>query len=214
MRLDIFSDVICPWCYIGKRRLERALKLRPMPALEIRWRAFQLNPGMPKEGMERQAYVEAKFGSEVRARQIYDTIRRVGSSENIPFDFENIKRTPNTVDAHRLIRLAYDSKLQEPVTEALFQAYFLEGRDIGDKAVLTEIGTAQGLAADELETFFDGIEHKAEVEAECTTASRIGINGVPCFVLNGKYGLSGAQEPEALFPMFDLALQEEDTPAA
>ncbi|EKE77650.1 MULTISPECIES: DsbA family oxidoreductase [Oceanibaculum] len=214
MRLDIFSDVICPWCFIGKRRLERALQLRPMPGLEIRWRAFQLNPGMPKEGMDRQAYVEAKFGSEMRARQIYDTIRRVGSSENIPFDFEKIKRTPNTVDAHRLIRYAYDSQLQEPVTEALFQAYFLEGQDIGDKEVLFEIGTAQGLPAAELRPFLDGIEHKAEVEAECTTANRIGINGVPCFVLNGKYGLSGAQEPEALFPMFDLALQEEGTPAA
>ncbi|MBU0723484.1 MAG: DsbA family oxidoreductase [Alphaproteobacteria bacterium] len=213
MRLDIFSDVICPWCFIGKRRLERALALRPMPELEIRWRAFQLNPGMPKEGMDRSAYLEAKFGGEMRSRQIYDTIRRVGSSENIPFAFEKVTRTPNTVDAHRLIRLAWDKGVQGEIVEALFQGYFLEGRDIGDQDTLVDIAADQNMNSDEVRNFLESKEGAVDVEAECVTAGRIGVNGVPCFILNGRYGLSGAQEPEALFPMFDLALQEEGASA-
>lgn len=213
MRLDIFSDVICPWCFVGKRRLEKALVLRPMPSLDIRWRAFQLNPGMPKEGMDRQAYLEAKFGGEMRSRQIYDTIRRVGGSENIAFAFEKVKRTPNTVDAHRLIRLAYDKGAQDAMVEALFQAYFLNGRDIGDLDVLIDIAEEQDIDRDEAADFLESNEGAVDVEAECVTAGRIGVNGVPCFVLNGRYGLSGAQEPEALFPLFDLALQEEGASA-
>ncbi|KZD09777.1 DsbA family oxidoreductase [Oceanibaculum pacificum] len=213
MRLDIFSDVICPWCFVGKRRLEKALALRPMPSLDIRWRAFQLNPGMPKEGMDRQAYLEAKFGGEMRSRQIYDTIRRVGGSENIAFAFEKVKRTPNTVDAHRLIRLAYDKGAQDAMVEALFQAYFLNGRDIGDLDVLIDIAEEQDIDRDEAANFLESTEGAVDVEAECVTAGRIGVNGVPCFVLNGRYGLSGAQEPEALFPLFDLALQEEGASA-
>ncbi|HEY2892470.1 MAG TPA: DsbA family oxidoreductase, partial [Dongiaceae bacterium] len=145
MHLDIFSDTICPWCYVGKRRLARALAARPQPKLAVRWRAFQLNPGMPADGMIRERYIDAKFGSSERAKRIYEAVSAVGASEGISFNFEAIKRTPNTILSHRLLRKASKEGLQDELLEAMFQAYFVDGRDIGSARVLTEVGESVGL---------------------------------------------------------------------
>jgi predicted DsbA family dithiol-disulfide isomerase len=210
MNLDVFSDTICPWCFIGKRRLERALKARPQPGLKVRWRAFQLNPGMPAEGMERRAYIEAKFGGTERARTIYDTVRAAGAGEGIEFAFEKIKRTPNTLQSHRLLRLAAATGDQDAVLEGLFRAYFLEGRDVGDRAVLTEIGAAAGLDRRKTAGFLGSDTDTDTVLSEDVLARRAGINGVPCFIFNGRFALSGAQEPEAFFQIFDLTREQEN----
>ncbi|MCK6454087.1 MAG: DsbA family oxidoreductase [Alphaproteobacteria bacterium] len=208
MRIDIFSDVICPWCFIGKRRLDKALALRPQPDLQLRWRAFQLNPGMPEEGMDRQAYLAAKFGGAESAQRIYDTVGAAGAREGIAFAFDRIKRTPNTVAAHRLIRFAEARGRQDAVVEALFHAYFLDGRLVGEKPVLAAIAGESGLDASEARAFLDGPEETEAVLAEDAFARRLGIGGVPCFIVDGKYALSGAQEPEAFLPVFDLVAGE------
>ena len=209
MILDVFSDTICPWCYVGKRRLERALEARPQRDLTIRWRAFQLNPGMPAEGMDRKAYIDAKFGGSERARAILDTVRAAGGGEGIAFAFDRIKRTPNTLQSHRLIRFAGGQDRQDETLEALFRAYFLEGRNIGDRAVLADVAEDAGLDRDEAADYLAGDTDAEAVLGEDALARRAGINGVPCFIFNGRFALSGAQEPEAFFQLFDLAREEE-----
>jgi predicted DsbA family dithiol-disulfide isomerase len=209
MHLDVFSDTICPWCYIGKRRLERALKARPQRQLKVRWRAFQLNPGMAPQGMDRRAYIEAKFGGTERARAIYDTVRSAGASEGIGFAFDRIQRTPNTLQSHRVMRLAAAADRQDAALEGLFRAYFVEGRDIGDREVLADIAAAAGLDRGEVARHLTGDFEADVVLGEDALARRAGINGVPCFIFNGRFALSGAQEPEAFFQLFDLAREEE-----
>ena len=208
MRLDIYSDTICPWCFVGKRRLERALAERPQPGLQIRWRAFQLNPGMAADGMDRRTYLDLKLGGSERAERIYVAGRKAGRGEGIPFAFDRIKRTPNTLASHRLLRLAAGSR-QGVLAEALFTAYFLRGADIGDKRVLADIAVGVGLGQAEVEAFLDGRSETDAVLAEDAQARRQGINGVPCFVFNGRFALSGAQEPEALYQLFDLAREDD-----
>ena len=207
MQLDIFSDTICPWCYLGKRRLARALAARPQPKLVIRWRAFQLNPGMPPEGMERDRYIEVKFGGPERATRIYDAVKAVGAGEGIDFHFERIRRTPNTLASHRLLRKAARHGLQGVALDALFDAYFIRGLDIGDPAVLAEIGAGVGIP--DMAGFLANGEGIEEVKGEDGLARRQGINGVPCFIFNGRFLLSGAQEPESFFQLFDLAREDE-----
>ncbi|HET7595020.1 MAG TPA: DsbA family oxidoreductase [Stellaceae bacterium] len=205
MHIDIVSDVICPWCFIGKRRLEKALSLRPDVAAEITWRPFQLNPDMPAEGMERKAYIAAKFGGGGQADRIYANVAEVGATIGIPFAFDRIRRTPNTRDAHRLIRWAAAQTRAHAVVEGLFRAYFLDGRDIGDRAVLAEIaGAAAGLDVTEARQWLDGKSDIEPVLAEDRGARRLGINAVPCFIFERHYAVSGAQEPEFFLPIFDL----------
>lgn len=209
MRIDIFSDVICPWCFIGKRRLETALRQRPLGNVELHWRAFQLNPDMPVQGMPRQLYLETKFGGTDRARQVYETIRQNGAAEGIDFQFDKIARTPNTVLAHRLIRFASDQGFGDPLVERLFVAYFTEGVDIGDRDKLIEQAIAVGMDAEEVSDFLAGSGGQPEVQAETRFAYENGINGVPCFIFNRHYALAGAQDPSAFFPLFELSLSEE-----
>ena len=213
MEIDIFSDPICPWCYIGKRRLERALKERPHYRPAIRWRAFQLNPDMPEEGMDRRQYLTTKFGDAERAGQLYENIRRVGAGEDIEFAFDKIKRTPNTVTAHRLIRFAGGTPRADAVIEALFQRYFVEGGDIGDADALIDLAAAAGLAREAVAAYLKSDEDVVAVRQEDFSARRMGIQGVPCFIVNKQYALSGAQEPEAFFPILDMAAQETSEPA-
>lgn len=205
MHLDIYSDTICPWCFVGKRRLERALAMRPNAALTIRWRAFQLNPGMPAEGMARDDYLEVKFGGPERASRIYEAVRMAGESEGIDFAFDRIRRTPNTFDSHRLLRHALDAGRQTELLETMFQAYFLEGADIGSTPVLLACAERAGLDPAEAERFLIGDGEGEATLAEDRLARRQGINGVPCFIFNGRFALSGAQPPEALLQLFDLA---------
>jgi len=156
MIIDVFSDPVCPWCFIGKRRLERALAARPQPGLTVNWRTFQLNPDMPKDGMDRRVYLEIKFGTPRNAATIYDRISAAGAEEGIEFAFSTIKRTPNTIQSHRLIRLAGVEGQQDAVVEALFRAYFLRGEDIGDPQILTAAGAEGGLDADLVTAFLRG----------------------------------------------------------
>ena len=204
MRIDIVLDVICPWCFIGKRRLEKALALRPEIEAERHWRPFQLNPDMPAAGMGRDDYLAAKFGAAQHAGRIYQTVADAGASVGIPFAFERIRRTPATREAHRLIRHAEALGCADALVELLFRAYFLDGRDLGDRSVLTEIAAAAGLERAATQRFLDGTAGLAEVVAEDRGARRLGINAVPCFVFDGQYAVSGAQEPEFFFPVFDL----------
>lgn len=210
MRIDIFSDTVCPWCFIGKRRLERALGGELPEGLEIQWRAFQLNPDMPSEGMDRKAYLEAKFGGPEGARRVYDQIMLAGQGEGIEFEFKSIPRTPNSVQSHRLIRFAMTKGKEDEVVERLFNGYFLEGKDIGDDQVLTEIAEASGLPREEVEAFLAGDEYREEILGEDLYARQQGINGVPCFIFNGRYALSGAQDPAILRQVIDSLLASED----
>jgi len=214
VHIDIVSDVICPWCFIGKRRLAHALEQRPELAVSITWRAFQLNPEMPEGGMARADYVAAKFGGAAHAARIYAAIAAAGAGENIAFAFERIRRTPNTRDAHRLIRYATLTGNADPVVEALFAAYFEQGRDIGDRAVLADIAAECGFARAELADWLAGDKALEEVLGEDRSARRLGIAGVPCFILDGGYSISGAQEPEFFFPLFDLVQNAAVQPVA
>lgn len=214
MRIDIFSDVICPWCFIGKKRLEKALELRPLPDLQIHWRAFQLNPGMPAEGMDRQAYLAAKFGGPESAQRIYDTVGAAGRRSGVAFAFDKITRTPNTVAAHRLVRFAERFGRQDAMVEALFQAYFLQGRNLSDLDALAEIAAVAGLDRAAVRGYLDSDEDAETVLAEDAYARKLGIGGVPCFIVDGRYALSGAQEPEAFLPVFDLVGTEKTEAAA
>ncbi len=209
MQVEIWSDVICPWCYIGKRRLAEALKQRPEVEVEILWHPFQLNPDMPPEGMARERYIAAKFGGGQHASRIYQNVTDVGATVGIPFRFERIQVTPNTRDAHRLIRRASEAGDADRVVEALFNAYFIEGRNIGDRETLAEIAEEAGLGGEATAHFLDSREGAEEVLAEDMSARRIGINAVPCFIFERKYVVSGAQEPEFFFPLFDLLKTEQ-----
>jgi len=205
LQIDIYSDTVCPWCFIGKRRLEKALAAREDIEVSVNWRAFQLNPDMPVEGMERSAYLSAKFGSPERAESVYSAIGRAGHSERIPFNFEAVSQMPNTVQSHRLIRFAGRHKRQDGIVAALFKAFFLDGEDIGQNEVLVRLGRHVGLDGSDLEHYLAGEEDLDSVLAEDLRARRMGIKAVPSFIINGAYAISGAQEPEAFFPLFDLA---------
>ena len=204
MELDIFSDVVCPWCFIGKRRLEAALSDRPQSELLVRWRAFQLNPDMPAEGMDRQTYLERKFGGAANAQRLYNQIGTVGAEVGIDFAFNKIRRTPNTVNAHRLIRLGAHHDREDAVVERLFRAYFLEGCDIGDLGLLGELAGEAGLDAQEAARFLASEEERAAVETEDFSGRQAGITGVPTFIVNRRHAVPGAQPPEVLHKLFDL----------
>ncbi|MHA1114136.1 MAG: DsbA family oxidoreductase [Alphaproteobacteria bacterium] len=213
MRIDIVSDVVCPWCYVGKRRLERALVTRPPVELEIGWRPFALNPDIPAEGVDRIAYTSAKFGGPEKAAQLYAQIAEVGVGENLYFAFDRIERMPNTLQAHRLIRLAGAKGVQDTVVEGLFAAYFLGGRDIGQTDELVEVAEAAGLDGAETRQWIDGGTETDQVVEEIQVAQKMGISGVPCFIFERKYAVTGAQAPEAFFQVFDKLAAEDAAPA-
>jgi len=208
IQIDIFSDTVCPWCLIGKRRLEKALAERPDLEVAVHWRVFQLNPMMPKAGMERQSYLSMKFGGAENAEIVYNRIRRAGAEEGIDFAFDAIARTPNTVDSHRLVRWAAGQDRETEVVEALFQAYFLRGEDIGSLAVLLAAAETAGLDPTEARAFLESEALTAEIVEEDRQARGLGIDGVPCFIFNGRHALAGAQPPKVLVQMLDLAQQE------
>ncbi|MEM7226992.1 MAG: DsbA family oxidoreductase [Pseudomonadota bacterium] len=211
MRIDIYSDTICPWCFIGKRRLERALIEQPQPDIDFTWRTFQLNPDMPAEGMARERYLSLKFGGPVGAKRVYDPVRQAGQEEGIAFAFDQMTRTPNTLASHRLIRKAGELDCQTEVVQALFDAYFLKAEDIGEIDVLVRAAVAGGLNEDSIRGYLESDEDLAAVREEDAEARRIGIQGVPTYILNGKYVLSGAHPPEVLHQMFELGRQDDST---
>jgi predicted DsbA family dithiol-disulfide isomerase len=204
MRIDIVADVICPWCFVGKRRLEAALAQRPAIAPDITWRPFQLNPDIPPEGMPREAYLAAKFGGQAHVKRLNQAVVDAGSSVGVPFAFDKIARTPNTLNAHRLVRYAQRQGRANEAVDRLFGAYFVEGRDLGDLETLAAIAGESGLDSADAAQFLSSLSERAEVAADDAGARRLGINAVPCFIFTGQYAISGAQEPQFFYPVFDL----------
>ena len=204
VRVDVFSDTVCPWCWIGKRRFERTLEARPDLEAETVWHAFQLNPGMPAEGMDRREYLETKFGGADKARAVYGRVIAEGARESLPFDFGAISRTPNTLDSHRLLRWAGSQPLgQTPMVEALFDAYFARGQDVGDAEVLARIAAEAGYDEAGARAWLAEGAGRAEVAREDVQARNAGIAGVPCFVLDGKVAVPGAAEPDVFLRVFE-----------
>jgi len=202
LHVDIYSDVICPWCYVGKRRLERALT-SVRREVRVSWRPFQLNPRMPLGGMNRNAYLEAKFGSLETFRRMEEQLLAAGEVERIPFAFEKIQRTPNTFAAHRLIWHAAREGRQDALVETLFHAYFIEGQDIGDVGTLAQVAAQAGLGPSTAESFLLSDAGIVEVSTEEAAGREIGIRAVPYFVLNGMYAISGAHPSETFVAAFE-----------
>ena len=194
--LDIISDPICPWCYIGKAKLDRALEAAPDHPFEIEWKPFQLNPDMPAEGMDRREYLELKFGGREGAIRVYGEIARTAEEAGLDIAFEKIKRTPNTLNAHRLIHWARAEECQTQVVSQLFKRYFREGQDISDHDVLVDVATTVGMDATLVARLLEGDADLAETIAEDKKAREMGVQGVPCFIVGATYALSGAQSPE------------------
>jgi predicted DsbA family dithiol-disulfide isomerase len=205
LRIEVVSDVVCPWCFVGKRRLEQAVALvrEDAPAgrdftPRVVWKPFELNPGLPREGLDRAAYRRAKFGSLEHSQLLDARLLAVGESVGIPFAFEKIQRTPNTFDAHRLLWLAESLDRQDALAEALFRAYFLEGKNVGDHAVLADLAEGSGIPRERAVALLAGRDGEREVRLEEDRAWRSGIQGVPHFVIEGAAPISGAQNPEIL----------------
>jgi len=209
MRVDIVFDAVCPWCYIGKHRLERALAMRPDVVAEIRWRPFLLNPELPPHGIDRQSYLERKFGSNYRIQRIHAAAQQAGVSEDIHFNFDAITRMPSSLNAHRLINYAGLSGRQSEIVEAIFRAYFIEGRDIGDVATLVNIAGGLGFESREVERYLQGNAGILPVETDNARMHRLGVSGVPCYIFDDRYAIAGAQEAEIIARLLDIACETE-----
>jgi predicted DsbA family dithiol-disulfide isomerase len=206
-RIDVISDAICPWCYIGKRHLERAIDIleKGGTRFSVAWHPFQLNPDMPAEGVDRQKYRIAKFGSLERSRQLDQRITETAAAVGLEFHLEKLTRTPNTIKAHRLIRMAGQKAAQDEVVEALFDGYFCRGADIGDSKTLAEIGHKGGLDYEAVLAMLAGDEHTKEVLAGDQMARNAGIQGVPSFALQGHVLFSGAVPADEMASSFHRA---------
>jgi predicted DsbA family dithiol-disulfide isomerase len=212
LTIDVVSDVVCPWCYLGEKRLEAALAEAPQP-VALRWRPYQLDPTIPEGGLDRAEYMEKKFGKSGRLQSVHDNLARLGADVGIPFAFDKIKRAPNTLDAHRLIRWANSAGVQGKVVERLFRAYFVEGRDIGDPAVLIDIASECGLDARLVEKLLAEEADVDLVREEIAQAQAIGVTGVPFFIFSGRLGVPGAQDPSVLLRAMAQARQAMNEPA-
>ena len=206
--IDIVSDVVCPWCYVGKKHLEKALLEIVEHEVVIRWHPFQLDPTIPQSGLDRKTYMRQKFGDDGRLKAAHERLEALGVENGIDFQFDAITRSPNTLDAHRLIRWAGEAGLQDTMVEALFQSYFEEGRDIGDHAVLALIAERAGLEADAIARRLETDDDKDDIRNEINEASRIGVTGVPFFILAQKLAVSGAQPANVLIDAIRQAMAE------
>lgn len=208
IQLDIISDPICPWCLIGKTQLDRALADRPGHPFVIQWHPFQLNPDMPREGMDRKAYLEAKFGGPDGAKSVYGRIADHAKEIGLDIDLDGITRTPNTLDAHRLIHWAGIERKQRAVVDALFAAYFKEGRDIGDRDTLADIADGAGLDAAAIHRLLASDADLEGIRDRDAKAREMGITGVPTFIVAGKHAVPGAQPPELWLKVIDEITQQ------
>ena len=205
MQIDIVSDTVCPWCFIGKRRIERAMALRPDVTFDVFWRPYRLDPTIPREGVDRRAYLKAKFGDTPRSSAMGDAIRSEGAGEGIEFAFDKIAKSPNTLDSHRLVRWSASAGVQDEVVERLFRAYFIEGKDIGDAAVLATIAADAGMDGELVASLIASDADLESVEREAGLANEMGITGVPTFIFDSKLMISGAREAELLVRVIDKA---------
>jgi predicted DsbA family dithiol-disulfide isomerase len=201
LRIDVISDVICPWCYIGKRRLEKAIAAQ-QHEVRVRWLPFQLNPMMPKGGISRREYRTKKFGSWERSLELDAKMVAVGKEEGIHFALDKIERTPNTLDAHRLIWLADIEGFQDAVVEALFRAYFTDGRDISKRQTLIDVVAEAGLDRSKAEGVLNNDDGLEAIKEADELARRFLVEGVPFFIVAGQITLSGAQQPDAFLEVF------------
>ncbi len=214
IRLDIFSDPICPWCYIGKTLLDRALESRPEHPFAVEWHPFQLNPTMPAEGMDRRAYLEGKFGGKLQAVEVYARIAEAARAAGLDINFEAITRTPNTLDAHRLIHWAGLEGRQGAVNGALFRAYFRDGRDIGDHATLAKIAGEAGMDEAATARLLATDADRDDLIARDADARQKGLTGVPGFLVAQQYLLSGAQPVETWQQVIDELTEKLAQPEA
>ncbi len=208
LQIEVYADIACPWCYVGERRLERALAQRPELRVEWRWRPFQLQPDLPREGVPWEPFARAKFGGLERARMSFAHMRQVGEAEGIAFDFDRMTRAPNTADAHRLVLCARQHDLERAAADTLFRAYFSEGADVSDRDTLVRLGEQIGLDAQEVRGWLASEQGMEEVRRSQETAEQLGITGVPFYIFDGRFALSGAQPPEVFLRALDLASAE------
>jgi predicted DsbA family dithiol-disulfide isomerase len=199
LAIEVISDAICPWCWVAKQRLDRVIAaLSPHVAASVTWRPFELNPDMPKAGIDRRAYRSAKFGSWQRSQALDAQVADAGRPDGLVFNHDRMERTPNTIDAHRLIRLAGQEGKQVEIVEGLFAAYFNEGRDIGDPAVLADIGASAGLDHTRIVAMLASDQGQAEVRSELQRAQDLGVSGVPTVLVDGVPLFSGAIRAELM----------------
>lgn len=198
VRIDVVSDIVCPWCFIGKRRLEKAIALTPDIPVEVHWRPYFLNDWIPREGMSREQYLTTKFGSPDRYKGIAKRVGAAAAEEGLVYASDKMKRQPNTLDAHRLIRWADGIGKAAQMKQRLMDLYFTEGADLTNRDVLVQAAADVGLDANEVRAALDSDKDVAEVEREAEWAKESGIQGVPLFIFGGKFAVSGAQAPESL----------------
>ena len=211
VRIDVVSDVVCPWCFIGKRRLEKALALRPDIAVEVHWRPYFLNDWIPREGISREQYLTTKFGSPERYQGIAQRVTAAAAAEGLVYASDKVTRQPNTLDCHRLIRWAEGIGKAAEMKQRLMDLYFTEGADLTNHAVLVQAASDVGLEAEDVRAALASDQDVAVVEQEALSAKEAGIEGVPCFIFGGKFAVSGAQEPEYLAEAIErLANAERD----
>jgi len=210
MQIDVISDTVCPWCFIGKRRLARALEMRPEVEFDVHWRPYRLDNTVPKGGVDRRTYMKNKFGEGPNVAAMSEALAAEGAKEGIRFAFDKIERRPDTLDSHRLIRWAGAAGLQDSAVERLFAAYFLEGRDIGDAGVLEFLAADIGMDSVQVAQMLADDTDLAAVEREAKLAGEMGITGVPTFIFANRFAISGAREPELLLRVIDKALDEDE----
>jgi predicted DsbA family dithiol-disulfide isomerase len=207
VRIDVVSDVVCPWCFIGKRRLEKALALKPDVPVDVHWHPYFLNDWIPREGISRDDYLTAKFGSPERYRGIAERVVAAAASEGLTYAQDKISRQPNTLDAHRLIHWADSIGKSAEMKQKLMDLYFADGADLTDRAVLVQAAADVGLDADDVRARLASDEDVEQVAREAQTAKEAGIDGVPCFIFGGQFAVSGAQAPEYLAEAIERAAQ-------
>lgn len=213
MRIDIVFDTVCPWCFVGKRRFDRALRQRPHLKPEVRYRSFLLNPDLPPQGVDRREYLERKFGGSHQYERIAEALVYTGKGEGINFALDKIKRTPNSANSHRLVRLAHTLGRQHEAVELLFSAFFERGLDTGNVEVLIRLAEELGIERPMAQAHLSGENDLNAVYTENARMHRLGITGVPCFIFNDSRAIAGAQEPEILLRMLDMgSVQESERP--
>ncbi len=208
LRIDVVSDVVCPWCFIGKRRLEKALALKPEIAVEVHYRPYFLNDWIPREGITREQYLIKKFGSVDRYNSIAQRVTAAAAADGLTYDKNKISRQPNTIDCHRLIRWAGERGNAAQMKQRLMDLYFTAGADLSDHEVLARAAADCGLDAEQVREWLASDKDLEAIEQEANAAKESGIEGVPCFIIGGKYAISGAQAPEQLAQAIEQAAAE------
>ena len=213
VRIDVVSDVVCPWCFIGKRRLEKALALKPGIPVEVHWRPYFLNDWIPREGISREQYLTTKFGSVERYKEIAQRVAQAAAEEGLTYSTDKIGRQPNTLDSHRLIRWAENIGKDSEMKQKLMDFYFTQGADLTDHAVLVQAAADIGLDAKTVRAALESDQDVAQIEQEALAAKEAGISGVPCFIFGGKFAVSGAQAPEYLADAIERTAQADQDAA-